>query len=190
MSTKEPSKSKTAAHEAGHAVVYAAVGIPVVRVQVKTERVVENGRTYLRYGWTPTEVDAWSASGAVTQVSALIRRSLGNAAGVVGEVLAGVHDGDSDISARSDFEQVATCLCDLGVLRAGETDDGTLRKLVGLEAAKILVANRGVFEELVKELESSPAGVCPCPSVPIARTAEEDERLLDELLEEQARRRK
>lgn len=178
-----PSNKKTAGHESGHAIVFAALGIPVVRVQIQLEEVVENGRRYTRYGWTQTDVDSWSATSGVSRVSAFIRRCMGNAAGVVGEVLAGVYDADSDVSARSDFEQVSACLLELGVLRAGEADCGVLRQLVGLEAAKVLDAHRQAFDQLRCDLESSTTGACQCPELSVTRTAEEDEELLERLHE-------
>jgi hypothetical protein len=186
-----PPDAKTAAHEAGHAIVYRAVGIPVAYAQVKEEFAsAANGKRYRRFGWTESKDDVWSQTCGLPQPSIIVRRILGKAAGVIGEGIARLHDTASQHQARDDFEQVAAGLRDLGILNEGEISNTEVLKVLCSEAAEILNDNEAPFQELRRLLEENVGrAVTSIPPVVTRRSEADDLRLIQALRHAQARHR-
>lgn len=67
------SEEFVAAHEAGHALAFLLVGIPVAYVEC--ERKADGGR--VQYGWTEACENAWMKESELPRESKLVRRILG-----------------------------------------------------------------------------------------------------------------
>jgi hypothetical protein len=139
-----------AAHEAGHATVFLACGIPVAWVEIYV-RQFENAT---RLGFTETAEDAWMLSSPLATESKLLRRLIGKAGGMAGEAAAGVLDVQRTLSgSASDVGQIGDALIQLNLLSKGAKSTPASFLLVALQQAGLLIEkNRSFFDELRERL--------------------------------------
>lgn len=136
-----------AAHEAGHAVVSMAVGIPVEKVDAVPG---PDGAV-----WTHSKDEEWEAGLRLLDGDPrFVRRVLGKAGGLAGEWLAGLFDGsDSDDGARRDVSMLGGALIRLGILSRDSRD--TPKPLLAaaiIAAVEVLKQERLRFDSLRREL--------------------------------------
>lgn len=173
-----PAPEIVAAHEAGHATVYLSCGIPVDYVERITVRVP--GAT--RFGWTNALEDLWVASSPLPQERKTLRRLLGKAGGLAGELVANAFDSNYSLrGANDDVKQIGGALRDLGLLGLAdvETPGQSIRTAIS-EAVAVIKQHAESFHELRRLLV---LGGRVTPSTPTTELwgEHDDRRLLDGL---------
>ncbi|MFP2960567.1 hypothetical protein ACLEPN_22785 [Myxococcus sp. 1LA] len=140
-----------AAHEAGHAVVALACGIPVDWVEVRTYRPTA---TTKRFGWTEALENHWMESSPLPHHAKILRRVLLKAGGLAGELVADVFDAErSRRGAMDDIGQMGAGLVELSLLAS--TADGTLPEFVKAvlpHAVKLIERDAPAFHALRQRL--------------------------------------
>ncbi|MBL0276667.1 MAG: DUF429 domain-containing protein [Anaeromyxobacter sp.] len=148
--SRVPSRALTAAHEAGHAVVFAACGVPVDWVEIQETRV----GTAVRHGWTEARENDWDRVAPLSPVAKVLRRALGKMGGVAGEMAAAVDDPQTLLlGAQDDLQQLGAALVLASLLpeRASNTP-APLILAVAQQAYTVITRNRAVFDEIRRTL--------------------------------------
>ncbi|WP_126933296.1 hypothetical protein [Corallococcus sp. AB018] len=169
-----------AAHEAGHAIVALACGIPVKWVEVRTTR---NSPSSTQYGWTEALEDSWMVSAPLPKEAKLVRRLALKAGGLAGELAADVSNSEKSIrGAESDIRQIGAALCELGLLeRSGaNTPPAFIRAAVG-RSLRVLEQNFSAFDDLRKRLLE--IGRVESPTMLPTWTDIDDQEFMEELEE-------
>lgn len=144
-----PSPELAAAHEAGHAIVFAACGVPIEWVELKTSRV----GTAVRHGWTETRENEWDRTAPYSPAVKALRRALGKVGGLAGEVAAGVSEPETFVlGAGDDVAQLGGALQTAGLLPAGGRVTGTIIGAAAEHALRVLILNRQKFDEVRRHL--------------------------------------
>jgi hypothetical protein len=180
-----PTQETTAAHEAGHAIVYSALGIPVDYVEIREHLVEQDGKRFRRFGWTKARIDDWKKS--VSPTCHFIRRAVANAAGVVGEGAAGIKKEGQEPwrGAEDDLGQVAACLVELDVIKPGEVAQGPILAVFVREAENVLDLHKDAFDALRKRLLANVGQRIPIAPIASIRADADDEAVLNALLAKQ-----
>ncbi|NVJ10684.1 hypothetical protein HUW63_36445 [Myxococcus sp. AM001] len=175
----EVSPETAAAHEAGHAVVALACGIPVGWVEV---RATNPSLRIRRYGWTEALEDNWMASEPLPQEAKILRRVALKAGGIAGEHLAGVYDPvKTPRWAMDDVGQIGAGLRDLRLIEndAVATPQPLLTVAVR-RALDVLIQNHMTFEELRGKLLA--VGRVDSPSMISSWTDADDRQFMQDLM--------
>ena len=179
-SSHAPSPELSAAHEAGHAVVFAACGVPIDWAEVRTSRI----GTVVRHGWTEAREDEWVQTAPHSTETKALRRALGKVGGIAGELLAGVSQTETFLlGAGDDVAQLGGGMQVAGLLPA---DGRVTAAMIGAaveQAIRILTLNRPQFDELRRQLVENGrvTGTSLALSAGGQWTTEDDEALLRSL---------
>jgi hypothetical protein len=148
--SRVPSRALTAAHEAGHAVVFAACGVPLDWVEIQETRV----GMAVRHGWTEARENEWDRVAPLSPVAKALRRALGKMGGVAGEMAAAVDDPQTVLlGAQHDLQQFGAALVLAGLIpeRVANTP-APLILAAAQYAYTIIIKNRAVFDAMRRAL--------------------------------------
>jgi hypothetical protein len=180
-SSPVPAPELAAAHEAGHAIVFAACGVPVDWVEVRTSRV----GNAVRHGWTEARENEWDRTAPHSPEVKALRRALGKAGGIAGEMVAAVAEPQMLLkSAQNDLSQLGAALVIAGVLRPDARDTPQPLILAAAHHAySVITRNRAVFDEVRRRLAEDGRVAGDIVAVPAGGswTDAEDQALLETL---------
>lgn len=163
---------RTAPHEAGHATIFLACGIPVESVECRPEPFASAPG---RYGWTEALENDWVASSPLSDEYKVLRRILGKAGGIAGEVLAGVSSHQESLkTAQDDLAQIGGGLLEIGLLKDTGKTPPRLLEIVLVEAGRVLESQQEFFEQIREQLLTN--GWVESPTMAPCWTDEDDRR--------------
>ncbi|WP_242392211.1 DUF429 domain-containing protein [Anaeromyxobacter oryzisoli] len=176
-----PSPELAASHEAGHAIVFAACGVPIDWVEVRTSRV----GNAVRHGWTEARENEWDRTAPHPPAVKALRRALGKVGGIAGELVAAVAEPQMLLKgAQNDLSQLGAALVIAGVLPPEARDTPQPLILAAAQHAyRVIARNRAVFDEVRRILAEKGRVTGDIVAVPPERrwTDAEDQALLKTL---------
>jgi len=174
MTAESVARERVAAHEAGHACVFLACGIPVQWVEAQ---ITHPRAGVTRFGFTMTDEDRWSAFSPLPVASKLVRRAVGKAGGLAGEHSANLFTPESLAGAGDDLGQIGGALIELGLLPA-DAPTVPMKFVAALmeRAGRVIASGQEVLDALRIELLSS-ARVTPT-NIAATWTELDDEEVL------------
>jgi len=159
-----------AAHEAGHVVVFLACGIPVLWADA-TPTVTNNG-------WTETDETEWMRASQLSTESKIVRRLLGKAGGVAGEMAADLYNAELSWGAADDVGQIGAAFQALGFLaRDASVTPPSMLLASFREALRIVNANRTLFDFLRERLAIGRVVIADLPPFEVVACTPEEEAL-------------